>query len=125
MLEPWVEANVGDAVATMRQEGRIVGSRCVECGQLAFPPVRLCRNCRKTEQEGHDLSNHGNLYSYTIVHISSTRPVPYAVGYIDLADGVRVLGDLEIPPDALACDIRVRLNNGPAGWAFSCSETNP
>lgn len=124
MLEPWIEANAGDAVATMRQEGRIVGSRCVDCGQLAFPRVRLCRRCRASNQEAHELANHGNLYSYTVVHVSSTRPVPYAVGYVDLADGVRVLGDLAISPDALACDIRVRLNKSPAGWAFSCSEAN-
>ncbi|MBJ8346951.1 Zn-ribbon domain-containing OB-fold protein [Antrihabitans sp. YC2-6] len=125
MVEPWIETNPHESVALVRREGRIVGSCCVECGQAAFPPVRVCRNCRASNLEERTFADHGNLYSYTVVHVSSARAVPYAVGYVDLADGLRVLGDLDISPDALACDTQVRLRNGPTGWAFHSSETNP
>lgn len=120
-LEPWIEAEAGEAVATIRREDQIVGSGCIECGQAAFPPVRVCRKCHPSNQEARTLANSGTLYSYTVVQVSSRRAVPYTVGYVDLADGLRVLGDLEIPPEALACDLEVRLIHSPTGWAFQCA----
>ena len=46
----------------------------------------------------HPLSSRGKLYSYTIVERESLAPkgftVPYAYGYVDLPEGVRVLGKI-------------------------------
>jgi uncharacterized OB-fold protein len=46
----------------------------------------------------HPLSNHGTFYSFTIVERESLAPkgfkVPYAYGYIDLPEGIRVLSKI-------------------------------
>jgi uncharacterized OB-fold protein len=122
ILEPWIEADAGESVATMRRDGQIVGSVCLDCGQAAFPPVLSCRNCHRENQVVRTLASHGVLYSYTVVRVSSGREVPYTVGYVDLADGVRVLGDLDIELETLACGLDVRLGEGRSGWAFQSSE---
>jgi uncharacterized OB-fold protein len=41
------------------------------------------------------LSSQGKLYSYSIVHVAPKRFLPpYALGYIDFPEGVRVFGQL-------------------------------
>jgi len=118
VIEPWVEADVRETIATMENEGKVVGSVCDDCGLAAFPPVRVCRNCQRPNQTLTSLGDRGTLYSYTTVHVASGRPVPYTVGYIDLERGVRILGPLAIPEDQIACDVPVALTQGESGWAF-------
>ncbi len=41
------------------------------------------------------LSTEGTVYTYTVVHQSTPAfEVPYVLGYVDLAEGVRVLGQI-------------------------------
>lgn len=118
VLEPWIESDVRHTVAQMEKDGKIVGSRCAVCGLAAFPAARVCRGCLAMNQVQQVYSNHGTLYSYSTVHVASGREVPYSVGYIDLDDGVRILGPLDIRSDEIACDLPVRLTEGTTGWAF-------
>ncbi|MBY3998481.1 OB-fold domain-containing protein [Rhodococcus fascians] len=99
-------------------DGQIMGSRCADCDLAAFPAARVCRRCLSPNQLPQVLAGHGTLYSYSTVHVASGREVPYRVGYIDLADGVRILGPLDVPDDEIACDISVRLTKGTGGWTF-------
>ncbi|MBI5966770.1 MAG: Zn-ribbon domain-containing OB-fold protein [Deltaproteobacteria bacterium] len=77
----------------------LVGSRCHSCGTVYFPQQTLCIECL---QEGtlkeHPLSRRGKLYSFTIVERESLAPpgfkVPYAYGYVELPEGVRVLSKI-------------------------------
>lgn len=118
VLEPWIESDVRETIATMDTDGQIVGSRCADCGLTAFPASRVCRRCLSPNQLQQALADHGTLYSYSTVHVASGREVPYSIGYIDLADGLRILGPLDIPDDRIACDLLVRLTKGTTKWAF-------
>ncbi|KXF52658.1 hypothetical protein AXA44_09605 [Rhodococcus sp. SC4] len=118
VLEPWIESDVRKTIATMETDGQIVGSRCADCRLAAFPAARVCRGCLSLNQSQQVLADHGTLYSYSTVHVASGREVPYSVGYIDLTDGVRILGPLDVPDDEIACDLPVRLTKGATGWAF-------
>ena len=74
----------------------ILGSRCAACGKVYFPQQDLCPDCLKEGTiQKHPLSRKGTIYSYTIVERESLAPkgfqVPYAYGYIQLPEGVRVL----------------------------------
>lgn len=77
----------------------LLGSRCSACGKVFFPQQALCTECF---QEGtlkeHPLSTRGKLYSSTIVERESLAPkgfqVPYAYGYVNLPEGVRVLSKI-------------------------------
>jgi len=83
--------------------GHLVGSRCRGCGAHFFPVRRACSGCLSTDLETTRLSSRGILYTYTIVRQSTPDfEVPYMLGYVDLPEGVRVMGqmigpELELP----------------------------
>lgn len=56
----------------------LIGSRCIECGVVAFPPVAgSCPNptCRSREHLSHPLSSTGTVWSYT--NAGYQPPPPY------------------------------------------------
>jgi len=63
----------------------------------------MCGTCPPgTKIRPHRLSEHGTIYTCTVVHVRSAlghRP-PYAYGYVDLpADGTRIFAPLDGDPD--------------------------
>lgn len=77
----------------------LLGSRCGACGVFFFPQQALCTQCfAEGSLKEHSLSNGGTLYSFTVVERESLAPkgfkVPYAYGYVDLPEGVRVLAKI-------------------------------
>ncbi len=77
--------------------GSLLGSRCRECKTTYFPRRQICARCMKEGiLESVPLSRRGTLYTYTVIRQAPPRyPVPYAVGYVDLPEGVRVFAQLE------------------------------
>jgi len=74
----------------------LLGSHCKTCGQISFPPRKVCFKCFSEEMEILPLSTQGRLYTYTIVEYPAPGLVgPYAIGYIDLPEGVRVFSILD------------------------------
>ena len=96
-----VSFNPGLLTLSAREDGHphLLGSKCSSCGKVYFPQDALCMECLKegTLKE-HPLSIRGKIYSFTIVERESLAPkgfqVPYAYGYIELPEGVRVLGKI-------------------------------
>lgn len=79
---------------------RLLGSRCTGCGAAYFPRTAACRNPRCDDPRAQDapLSAAGTLYSFTV---QAYRPpplfrmddwAPYAIGLVDLPEGLRVMG---------------------------------
>ena len=73
------------------------GSRCKNCGEIYFPKkiINFCGNCNKEELEVIKLSNFGKIAGYTIAYQKPAGGyykgmVPYAYGFVDLPEGVRV-----------------------------------
>jgi uncharacterized OB-fold protein len=83
-------------------EPYLVGQRCVPCGAVYLGSRRACSRCT---QEGPfeeiPLSRTGTLWVWSIVHQSAPGiPVPYAVGVVDLPEGVSVRCNLvDVEPD--------------------------
>jgi uncharacterized OB-fold protein len=76
-------------------EPALIGSRCRACGQVFFPSKTVCLNCQGTNLETIHLSRDGELYTYTTVHMPSEHfPPPYAVGWIELPEGLRVFSQV-------------------------------
>lgn len=80
----------------------LVGTRCTGCGTHYFPKSLSCRNpeCAVKVVEEVLLGRRGRLYSYTV---QAYRPpalfrmepwAPYAIGLVQLPEGLRVLGML-------------------------------
>jgi uncharacterized OB-fold protein len=71
--------------------GRLIGSRCERCGSVSWPSRPVCHRCGSAATRELVLSPTGVLVTYTTVWVP--RPglsVPYILGQVDLADGVRV-----------------------------------
>ncbi len=77
------------------EKSHLLGSRCKGCGHKSFPPRKVCSRCFGEEMEIVPLSFSGKLYSYTIVEYPAPGLVgPYAIGYVDLPEGVRAFSIL-------------------------------
>lgn len=94
----------------------LIGARCPHCDHIDFPPVSICSNCSSSdEREPVELGPVGTLYTFTIVHVAvSKENAPYAVGYVDFPEGVRVFGRIN-PPEQLSVQTKVRAHRRTDG----------
>lgn len=76
-------------------QGFLVGSRCGNCGAHFFPVREACAGCLHGDLETVRFSTTATLYTFSVVRQSTPQfEVPYALGYVDLPEGVRVLSQL-------------------------------
>ncbi len=74
-------------------EGRWITTRCRSCARQTFPPKPVCPHCWSPDPEWSELGTQGTLYSWTRIHAAPAvfaAEAPYAVGIVDLADGIRL-----------------------------------
>jgi len=96
---------------------RLIGSRCVKCGEVRFPVSDFCPQCCTQTTETIPLSRRGTLYSFTVQRFQPPPPYrapekfePYGVGMIELAEGLRVTAVLaDADPDSLCVGIEMEL----------------
>jgi uncharacterized OB-fold protein len=105
--------------ATGGDPARLIGSRCRSCDARSFPTRTICFECLGDDLEEILLGPDGTLYSFSTVHVSASRRVPYTIGYVDLAEGPRVLARLAGDPARYTPDDRVTLAVADDGdWSF-------
>lgn len=101
------------------QQGVVLlkGSRSRTSGSLAFPRREVSLDGGLRDLEPVLFGPRGKLYSFATVHVSSTRPTPYTIGYVDFDNGVRVLANVEAAAGhALNCDQTVELRADGQRW---------
>lgn len=78
---------------------RLRGSRCDHCSTVAFPASVSCQRCGSAETTEIDLSSTGTVWTATIQRFPPKSPpyippaggfTPFAVGYVELPEGVKV-----------------------------------
>lgn len=74
----------------------LLGNKCKFCARIYFPKVALCPECLKEDSlEEIKLGPRGRIYTFTVVRVPSPGfKVPYAFGYIDLPEGVRICSQI-------------------------------
>lgn len=100
--------------ATKEKELRY--QKCDACGTVVWHPRAHCTGCTNGTLSWHTASGNGTLYSYSVVR-QSYHPffrtlVPYAIAWVDLDEGPRVLSNIvgvEDPTTDLACGQPVTL----------------
>ena len=98
---------------------RLLGSRCATCKTPYFPKSAVCHNpdCDGSNMQDAEFGPKGTLWSCAIQDYPPPAPAkfdqpytPYAMGVVDLDDGLRVLGRMKVPdPRALEPGVRVEL----------------
>ncbi len=75
--------------------GNLLGSRCRSCGAHFFPVREACAGCLSQDLKTVKFSTKGTLYTYSVVRQSTPAfEVPYALGYVDFPEGVRIMGQI-------------------------------
>ena len=80
--------------------GVLLANKCKSCGQVYFPKTVFCLSCLNEDMEEVKLSRRGKLYTYTIGRMPSMHfEPPYAIGYVDMPEGIRIFSPLNIIED--------------------------
>ncbi|WP_234315050.1 bifunctional MaoC family dehydratase N-terminal/OB-fold nucleic acid binding domain-containing protein [Streptomyces globisporus] len=91
---------------------RLLIQRCGDCAALRFPWLPGCADCGSREWDTVEASGAGTVFSYVVMHHPSFPAFdpPYAVGLIELAEGVRMISDVVgVPYDKVRIGMPVRL----------------
>ena len=93
---------VAEGLFTQSVDGpRLLGSQCATCGTPYFPRSTVCHNpeCGKSQMEDASFGPRGTLWSCAIQNYPPPAPAryeepytPYALGMVDMPEGLRVLG---------------------------------
>lgn len=110
------------------QRYRLEALRCRSCSQVSFPPRLVCPQCRSREFEAVKLAEAGRILTFTVIRVAPPQFVdqaPYAVGIVELDDGVRLTGQIaDCSFEGLEIGKRVRVEfrkisaDGPAGVIY-------
>ncbi|MFJ7301698.1 bifunctional MaoC family dehydratase N-terminal/OB-fold nucleic acid binding domain-containing protein [Streptomyces sp. NPDC099088] len=91
---------------------RLLIQHCTGCGTLRFPWLPGCNACGDPAWDTVEASGEGTVYSYVVMHHPSFPAFdpPYAVGLIELAEGVRMVSNVVgVPHDRVRVGMPVRL----------------
>lgn len=97
----------------------LLGTHCSGCGIHFFPVRAFCPKCTSDDLKSIKLPRVGKLYTYSTVHISPTRKVPYHLGYIDLPNNVRLLSVLRGEPKSFDIGSSMEVDSEDGDWFFS------
>jgi len=91
---------------------RLLIQRCDGCKTLRFPWLPGCNACGSADWDTVEASGEGTVYSYVVMHhppFPAFDP-PYAVGLIELAEGVRMISNVVgVAADEVRIGMPVRL----------------
>jgi uncharacterized OB-fold protein len=94
------------------RERRLLIQRCAGCGALRLPWLPGCDGCGSADWDTVPAGGDGVVFSYVVIHhppFPAFDP-PYAVALVELAEGVRVLGNVVgVPYDKVRIGMPVRL----------------
>jgi len=109
------------------ESGKVMATRCKQCGTTYFPPKADCPSCLSSEVEWFEVGGKGELRSYTKVNYGPTgfeADAPYTLALGEF-DGVQILARLS--RDIEEKDIKVgvsltvsplKLPNGRLAYEF-------
>ncbi|MGW5381169.1 Zn-ribbon domain-containing OB-fold protein [Nocardia sp. NPDC003963] len=91
------------------------GSRCRVCGTVGFPASAICARCARPTADPLTLSDEGVVWAHTVQRFPPKSPpyvvpaegfAPYAVGYVELPEGIKIEAILD-------CDDFAALDRAP------------
>jgi uncharacterized OB-fold protein len=97
---------------TAAREGRLTARRCQSCGKFHWYPRPICPFCQN-DTVWEELSGLGEIYSVSVTR--KAGPVPYAIAYVALAEGITMLTNIvDCDLDTVHIGQRVKVAFKPA-----------
>ena len=97
-------------------EVRLLGSKCEHCAEVSIGTNPVCLNCGSDRIRPIELSTEGELWTYTIVrhkppgeYLGPEPFQPFALGLVELPEGLRIMAPLEGDVDAFQIGARLQL----------------
>ena len=95
------------------QRYRLESAVCDGCGKILFPPRPVCPACGGDTFSADRLPETGTVATFTVIHVAPdafAQETPYAVGVVELENGVRVTGQIvDCVPDEIDIGRPVRI----------------
>ncbi|HEY2883887.1 MAG TPA: Zn-ribbon domain-containing OB-fold protein [Rhizomicrobium sp.] len=96
------------------EAGKLLYGFCLACSEPHYYPRSFCPFCFSERVEWREASGNANVYSYSIMYRTPTDP--YAIAYVTLAEGPRLLTNL------VDCDLAKIAIDAPARLVWKPSE---
>jgi uncharacterized OB-fold protein len=97
------------AYQELLNSGRFMIQRCNHCRSHVFFPREFCPHCGEAELAWIEPSGEGNVHAVTTVRRKAEMGGDYNVSLIDLAEGVRLMSQVEgLPLDRIEIGLPVR-----------------
>ena len=94
------------------KQGRFLIKRCKGCGEAFWYPRAICPLCHSPDTVWEESAGTGEVYTFSIMRRSPTGP--YAIGYVTLDEGVRMMTSFVDVTDAeLKIGLRVKVKFQP------------
>jgi uncharacterized OB-fold protein len=96
------------------KEGKFLIKRCNACGEPHWYPRTICPFCHSSDTAWQESKGEGVIYTFSVMRRNT--PVPYAIGYVTLDEGVSLLTNfVDCDLNALKIGQRVKLKWTPTG----------
>ena len=89
-------------------QGKVMLKRCAACGEFHFYPRPLCPFCFSDRTEWVEAQGTGTVYTFSVTRRAG--PVPYAIAYVTLDEGVSMMTNIvDCDLDTIRIGQRVRV----------------
>jgi len=76
-------------------DDKLLGLRCMDCGELLLPPSAVCTSCGGSNMEVNSFSKKGKIKTFSVIRVGPVGyNTPYVVALVELQDGPWVVGNL-------------------------------
>ncbi len=102
-------------------EGKIMGTKCRECGMVFFPPRADCYSCLSSDMEWFPVSGTGKLLTYSKLQyapVGFEGDLPYSIAVLDYGAYKvfgRIAGDVPEGEIKVGMEMKAEANNLPNG----------
>lgn len=110
------------------EEGKVMGTRCKECGAIFFPPRADCYQCLSSDIEWFEITGTGKLITFSKLKyapVGFDGDLPYSIAVIDYGD-YKIFGRIasDIPDEEIKLGMEMqtvanKLPNGQLNFVFT------
>jgi len=111
-------------------QGKVMGTRCKQCGRVHFPPRADCAECLSSDIEWFEVSGTGKLISFSkliYAPVGFEEDLPYSIAVLDYGD-YKIFGRIskDIPDEELCIGMAMKtepitLASGQLSYVFTKS----